>query len=106
MDEPLRIPVDALRMHATSVERVAGAVETSHAAAAYLDRGVYGMMCQFMPEYFEPGMHDTVDGLAGSAKELHTLAAALRIAANANESTDAHAADRISNAAATVRLPL
>ncbi|MDT5028285.1 MAG: hypothetical protein QOE61_4711 [Micromonosporaceae bacterium] len=108
MGEPLRMPVDALRRHAATVDRLAELVETSHAAAGqvYLDRGSYGVMCQFMPQDFEPGMQDTVDGLAGSVRELHTLAAALRSAANAYESTDTTAADRVRDAVATMRLPL
>lgn len=108
MTEPVRIPVDAVRAHAVNVDRLAEAVETSRAAAAqtHIDRSAYGLMCQFMPEYFEPGMHDIVDGLAGSVTELHALAARLRIAADASERSDASATNRVRNAYSPMHLPL
>jgi Excreted virulence factor EspC, type VII ESX diderm len=81
--EPIEVPVTALRTHAVSLDRIADQAETSRSAASvtHLDRGAYGQLCQFMPEYFEPGMQDTVDGLATSVAELHRLAQSLRTAA-------------------------
>jgi len=107
-DETLRAPVDAILAHAGNVDRVAEAVETSHAAAAqvHLDRGAYGLMCQFMPEYFEPGMQETVDALAGSVRELRAIATSLRTAAARYASTDAAASDRARSTYPSVPLPL
>jgi len=102
--EPIEVPVIALRTHAGSLDRIADRAETSRSAASvtHLDRGAYGQLCQFMPEYFEPGMQDTVDGLATSVAELHRLAQSLRAAADLYARSD--------NAAmlspTTLRLPL
>jgi hypothetical protein len=108
MGEPLRISPEALRMHAANVDRAAEAVSTSHGAAAqtYLDRGSYGLMCQFMPEHFEPGMRDTVDGLAGSTNELHALAVGLRYTADTYTTADAEATNAVRSAYPSMRLPL
>ena len=107
MGEPLEVPVQALYTHASSVDRAADAADTARAAAAvtHLDRSAYGVMCQFMPEYFEPGMGQTVDGLAGCVRELRAIAGGLRAAANAYDRADTNAANRQANVP-TIRLPL
>ena len=108
MTAPIAVPVAALRTHAASLERVAEQVETSRSAAAvtHLDRGAYGLLCQFMPEHFEPGMQQTVDGLAGSVAELRRLALSLRSLADTYQGVDSGAAALTRDAGAPIRLPL
>ncbi len=93
MAEPLEVPVSALRSHAASLDRIAEQADTSRSAASvtHIDRGAYGQLCQFMPAYFEPGMQDTVDGLATSVAELRRLAHSLRTTADLYARSDAAA---------------
>ncbi len=104
MTESIGVPVPALRTHAASLDRIGEQAETSRSAASvtHLDRGAYGQLCQFMPEYFEPGMQDTVDGLASSVAELHRLAWSLRTTADLYARSDAAA----TLTPTTVSLPL
>ena len=106
MTDPLRVPVDAVRAHAASLRDVAEQVRLSQTAAAstHLDQSAYGLLCQFMPAYFEPGMQDTVDGLTGSVSELERLGQSLQTAAAGYAGADGRSAATL--AQPTLKLPL
>jgi len=96
----LRMPVQAVRGHAGSVDAVAEAIETGRAAAAQVQLGshAYGQLCAFLPRLIDPLADRTVSALAGSALALRETAAHLRDAAELVESADEHSADRLRSA--------
>lgn len=107
MTEPVRIPFDALRLHARSSDTLSDAMVVAHEAAnqVYLDAGAYGQLCQFLPGLFDPVLRSTVEAMRAGAEEAAANAGRLRRAADSAEATDIAAADQIT-AAGDMRIDL
>jgi hypothetical protein len=97
MGDTVQVPVGALLTHAATLDRLAGTVTEIHHAARQtrLDTAAYGQICGFLPAYFEPGTQATVDGLAGTADQLHAFATNLTNAAYTYGGADDGAAERL-----------
>ncbi len=106
MTESISFPEQGLRDHVVSLRQVAARVQTSHeaAVATHLDRGAYGLCCQFMVDYFEPSAQVTVDGMATSVTELTGLATRLEAVVGLNVGANQTAADAVG--APGIGLPL
>ncbi|GAA2502254.1 hypothetical protein Ahu01nite_064930 [Winogradskya humida] len=110
--ESVRFPVDEVRTHAGTVDRVAGDVETARSAVheVSMDTGAYGQLCQFLPGLLSPLFGLALEAMNESADALQETATKLRAAADETESTDQGTAIRVraagSAATPAIELPL
>jgi hypothetical protein len=95
-----RFPVDLVRQHAGTVDRVSEAMEAARSAIheITMDTGAYGQLCQFLPAVLSPIFGMGADALRGSVDSLQTTAVKLRTAATNTHSTDAGSGQRITAA--------
>ncbi|MCO8277512.1 type VII secretion target [Actinoplanes sp. TRM 88003] len=110
--EAVRMPIDAVRRHAGSVDAVADAVGEAKAAVGQvtMDTQAYGQLCQFLPGLLEPAFSAALDALSESGDGLRETAIGLRAVADQAAATDRSSADRVTTAGTPAgglpRLPL
>ena len=105
----MKMPIDAVRRHAGSVDQVALSLQTAHQAAnqVYLDVGAFGQICSFVPGLFDPVLRSAVAAIADSALALEDLSDKLRAAADNAEATDQASAQTVqSTGGRQINLPL
>jgi hypothetical protein len=109
MTDEVRMPLEAVRAHANTLDTVSADLTTAHGAAnqVYLDTEAFGILCQFLPGMFDPVLRATVDGIGKSSSTLTTLGGKLRTAASNSETADTqNAASITSSGNHPVNLPL
>ncbi|MEU5903272.1 hypothetical protein ABZ780_02725 [Micromonospora sp. NPDC047467] len=100
--------VAAVIRHAATVDDIGDKMETARGAAAYVQMGAeaYGQICGFLPRLIDPVADRAVTALGESATALREAAANLRAAATATEAIDAASAQRLTDSAGRLGLPL
>lgn len=107
--QDIRMPVDSVTRHATSVDAAADAMTTAHAAAAQVhsDQESYGkLLAGILPMLLNMISASGVKALDASVTTLRDTADALRTAAASAESTDRASASRSMSIASKRDLPL
>lgn len=104
----IRMPVEAVRRHSTTVDGISADVSTAHKAASqvYLDSAAFGQLCQFLPAVFEPVLNTAVDAIDAASTSLKNSSEKLRSATSGTESTDIAAASRFEAVPNGIDLPL
>jgi len=107
-DDELRMPVAAVRQHATSADAAADGMQTGRDAAAQVQMGAeaYGQICGFLPGLINPVADQAVTALGEVSSTLRETAARLRTAATGAESTDTASAQRVTRSGGRIELPL
>lgn len=107
-DDTVRMPIDAVRRHAGSIDTIADAVEQGADAANHVHLGAdaYGQLCQFIPSLLEPVSDAAVSALRDTVTALRDTADKLRAAAATSESTDVRTSATVTATQRTVNLPL
>ncbi|MEE6257573.1 hypothetical protein [Plantactinospora sonchi] len=107
--QDIRMPVEAVARHATSVDAAADAMMTAHAAASQVhsDQESYGkLIAGLLPALLNMISASGVKALDASVSTLRDTADALRTAATSSESTDRASATRSMSIAPKRDLPL
>ena len=95
--EVMRFPVEMVRQHAGTVDRVSAGMEQARSAVREItmDTQAYGQLCQFLPGLLNPVFDMAVEALRDSVDALQETATRLRTAATGAGNTDAAGAQRL-----------
>jgi hypothetical protein len=92
-----QVSTSALVSHAAEIDRIGDGLDTAKqaGAAAQVDSGAYGRLCQFVPALLNDLQAQVTDGIGSAVTAARDTADALRSTAADYDMSDGNAADRL-----------